>query len=115
MSIVRAYLLNEHIYKTLFWWFVCERQSIWRRRYIEKRPPPWTQDQILRTARFTNVYRELDPGTDYLIRNILETSHGDEDKIFNVMVYRLIGRLETYKRIGFQTVASFDSNRFEEV
>jgi len=99
----------------LFWWFLFERQTIWRRRWVEKKAPPWTNDPILRTARFTNVYRELDPGTDYLIRNILETSHSDQDKIFNVMVYRLIGRLETFKRIGFQSVDSFDSSKFEEV
>jgi len=82
---------------------------------LENRSPPWTEDRILRTNRFTNVYRELDPGTDYLIRPILETSHSDEDKIFNVMIYRLIGRLDTYKRIGFQTLRSFDSSRFEKV
>src|SRR5437667_689382 len=86
----------------LFWWFVCERQKIWHRRMIERKSPPWTKDVILRNVRFTNVYRELDPGTRYLRQNILELPVPDKDKIFNVMLYRLIGRTRTYSVMGFQ-------------
>lgn len=98
-----------------FWSFVCERQSIWHKRVVEKRPPPWTDDPILRENRFTNVYRECDPGTDFLIQHILETKHDDKDKIFNVMLYRLIGRKETYERIGFQNVQTFNTENFANV
>jgi hypothetical protein len=97
----------------LFWRFVYERQSIWHNRSVENRPPPWTDDPILATNRFTNVYRECDPGTKYLIDHILETSYSDEDKIFNVMVYRLIGRKDTYEDLGFQRVETFDEGKFQ--
>jgi hypothetical protein len=97
----------------LFWWFVCERQTIWHRREVERLPPPWTQDPILQTERFTNVYRELDPGTQYAIREILERQASKKDKIFNIMLYRLIGRAETHAALGFQCVSSFDARHME--
>jgi len=97
-----------------FWEFVCERQLIWHRRFVERKLPPWTDDPILKTTRFTNVYRELDPGTQYALREILETGFPIQDKIFNLMVYRLIGRVETFSVIGVQHVSSFDSSLLEK-
>jgi len=98
----------------LFWWFVCERQKVWYRRFIEKRSPPWSDDTILRDFRFTNVYRELDPGTQYVIGKILEFDAPVSDKIFNVMLYRLIGRAETHMFVGFQRLSSFDPSILEQ-
>jgi hypothetical protein len=94
----------------LFWWFVCERQTIWRKRVVERLPPPWTDDPVLQTERFTNVYRELDPGTRYAIDEILERDESPPDKIFNVMLYRLIGRKETHQSLGFQRLACFSGD-----
>lgn len=96
----------------LFWSFIAERQNIWVRRYVQKLPPPWTSDPVLRHERFTNVYRELDPGTIYAVEHILEVEAPEEDRIFNVMLYRLIGRSETHEVLGFQRVSDFDSDRF---
>lgn len=98
----------------MFWRFITERQQVWYRRVIEKRQSPWTDDEILRAYRFTNVYRELDPGTQYVIQNILEADAPRQDKIFNVMLYRLIGRLETHDYLGFQSLDDFDAEEFEE-
>lgn len=91
-----------------FWWFICERQTIWQRRVAEGQAPPWTSDPILQTQRFTNVYRELDPGTQYAIQAILERDAPLADTLFNLMLYRLIGRVETHARLGFQRAATFD-------
>lgn len=96
-----------------FWEFVCERQTVWYRRVIERRPPPWTDDPILQTERFTNVYRELDPGTQYAIREILEHHAPRPDKVFNVMLYRLIGRVETHRALGFQSLDNFNPRQVE--
>jgi len=97
----------------LFWWFVGERQAIWRKRFLERQSPPWTLDPILRTYRFTNVYRELDPGTKFAIENILERPFPAKDRIFNVMLYRLIGRSDTFVHIGFQKLSDFRQHDFE--
>ena len=92
----------------LFWTFICERQRVWHRRKLEGLPPPWTQDEILQRERFTNIYRELDPGTQYVITHVLEADAPKPDKIFNTMLYRLIGRAETHATLGFQYLATFD-------
>lgn len=91
-----------------FWRFVFERQQIWVRRHVEGLLPPWTSDEALRDYRFTNVYRELDPGTQYAIDAILESPVTKKDKVFNVMIYRLIGRLQTHQQLGLQSVDDFD-------
>ncbi len=92
----------------LFWRFIWERQEIWVRRNIGKKPQPWTDDEILRDFRFTNVYRELDRGTRYAVENILEFNAPIPDRIFNIMLYRLVGRQETHIFIGFQSLSHFD-------
>lgn len=97
----------------LFWRFVCERQWIWRRRVAQRLPPPWTDDPILRGERFTNVYRELDPGTIYVIEHVLEFDAPRPDKLFNVMIYRLVGRSDTHSALGFQSVRTFDPSNME--
>lgn len=104
--------LNEESLE-LFWQFITKRQQVWYRRVVEGQPAPWTDDEILQDYRFTNVYRELDPGTQYVIQNILEADASRRDKILNVMLYRLIGRLETHEYIGFQSLESFDATKFE--
>jgi len=99
----------------LFWRFVCERQTIWDKRCARRQPPPWTDDPVLRTERFTNVYRELDPGTHYAIAHILEVAAPKPDKVFNVMLYRLIGRAETHAAVGFQRLEAFDPTHLARV
>lgn len=97
----------------LFWRFVCERQQVWWRRFVEGRPAPWTDDPILRRERFTNIYRELDPGTQYAIERILELDAPRSDKVFNVMMYRLVGRSDTHASMGFQYLEHFDPRNME--
>jgi alpha-glutamyl/putrescinyl thymine pyrophosphorylase clade 1 len=96
----------------LFWSFIAERQQIWVRRFVQGLSPPWTTDPILKQERFTNVYRELDPGTVYAVEHILEVEAPEGDRIFNVMLYRLIGRSETHAALGFQRVDDFDPDLF---
>jgi hypothetical protein len=93
----------------LFWRFIAERQEVWYRRSALGLPGPWTDDPILRHERFTNVYRELDPGTAYAIQRILERDASRQDKLFNLMVYRLIGRADTHAVLGFQSLDGFSS------
>lgn len=87
-----------------FLWFMCERQRIWERRFVEEQPPPWTSDSVMQSYHFCNVYRELDAGTQYVIENILV--HDDpHDVLFNVVVYRLLNKPESYEVMGGYTPA----------
>jgi hypothetical protein len=66
-----------------------ERQEIWYRRFILKQPPPWTANKILAENKFTNVYRELDRASQWLIKNVLIPSPTTfEDLIFKIICYR---------------------------
>ncbi|HLC51595.1 MAG TPA: nucleotide kinase domain-containing protein [archaeon] len=42
----------------LFWKFVCERQKIWHRRFVEKLPQPWTDDKIMQADEEENSSQE---------------------------------------------------------
>ncbi len=52
--------------------FMLERHQIYLRRFVEKLPPPWTDDPILRKFKFTNIYRELDTVTIWIREHIRE-------------------------------------------
>lgn len=101
-------------YLDLFWQFITLRQTVWYKRFVLKSSQPWTKDIILQKERFTNIYRELDPGTAYAKHMILETSNSKADKIFNIMLYRLIGRSTTHEQIGFQHLLTFNPEKLEK-
>ena len=111
-----------------FWKFVHERHSIYHRRFVLGLPrSEWTQDEILKKNKFTNIYRELDPGTQFSINEIMSIdpytdpryihlADGPDlrpDIVFNVMLYRLMCSIPTYEGYGFQLVRDFDEKDFE--
>lgn len=87
--------LNEenllHLYH-----FIIRRYNIHLRKDVQHKPQPWTKDPVLREFRFTNVRREHDRETKWLIKNI--TSNSDlsyEDKLMNCILFRLFNKHET--------------------
>jgi hypothetical protein len=50
--------------------FVSERHRIWEQRQVGA-PQPWTDDPVLATRKFTNVFRLLDPGSQFVITDLL--------------------------------------------
>jgi hypothetical protein len=94
----------------LFWNFIYERQQIFKKRYIDKLPPPWTEDEILKTFKFTNVYRELDRGTlfyeDRIIQPIENSwikDYGEKvsfkELLFRTFIYRHFNDWNTWNAI----------------
>lgn len=86
-----------------FWQFVAERQNIWYKRNVLKLPAPWTDDPILARNHFTNIYRELDYGTQWYVRNI-----GDKignkyltEILWYTIVYRLLNSANTFMELGY--------------
>lgn len=49
--------------------FVSERHAIWERRQLGE-PRPWTTDPTMARYRFTNVFRVLDRGTQWPLREL---------------------------------------------
>lgn len=78
--------------------FVCERHKIWGHRQ-SGHEQPWTKDPILATKKFTNVYRVLDAGSQFLVKMM----HADadqttpEDVLLRAFIYRYTNRPEPYQ------------------
>jgi hypothetical protein len=84
-----------------FFRFIAERHLMFIRRVIYRDPPPWTQDPVLASTFTTNVYRELDRGTRYLVRHILPHANAaPADTLWNVLVYRTFNLPATYVMLG---------------
>lgn len=79
-----------------FWQFVHERQAIWHRREVGM-PKPWTDDVTLRDNFFTNVFRELDPGT-IVAKSIVDMIHRPRwERLWNLILYRRLNREDTWR------------------
>jgi hypothetical protein len=75
-------------------WYVAERQATWHRRQLGI--TPWSPDPVMSSNHFTNVYRELDPGTIYAQEQL---SQLDElrDRMWFAVAYRLVNRRSTFE------------------
>lgn len=98
----------------LFIKYIAERHSIHKKR-VNKEPAPWTDNTILSQWKFTNVFREIDPGTKYVINRIIPKFKGQPiNLVFNVIIYRIYNKIETMNAIGFQDFAHFDRQKVHE-
>lgn len=81
-----------------FFQMVFERHEIWYKRNLLRLEAPWTENEILRDYKFTNVYRELDRSSQWLIKNIILNDSIDnlEDLIFKMMIYKFYNKPETF-------------------
>lgn len=76
--------------------FITRRYTIHLRKDVLRKEPPWTKDKVLREFRFTNVRREHDRETRWLIRNIAANDRlCYEDKLLNCVLFRLYNKHET--------------------
>lgn len=89
---------SVHHFKT----FVIDRYNIHKRKDVKKLPEPWTENSILKEYKFTNVRREHDRQTRYLIDNITNNPELSlEDKIVNTFLFRAWNNWSTLRDFGF--------------
>jgi hypothetical protein len=82
-----------------YWQFAAKRQDLFMRRLIGA-PPPWTDDPVLGTHRFTNAYRATDRVSQYLIRHVLyEGKQTTEEIFFRALLFKLFNRIETWEEL----------------
>jgi len=91
----------------LFWRFIYERHNVWHKRFVLEQPKPWTNDPVIANYRFTNVYRELDKGTIFLLDEVVpvdgtEPRYSVADMIFRIMVYRTFNHIPTWELLDEQ-------------
>ncbi len=80
--------------------FIRERHAIYERR-ARGEAKPWTQDKILQTYRFCNVYRELDRVTVWIRENWRAPNAEDPDVFFAMVVARLLNLPTSLEAIGY--------------
>ena len=90
----------RHQIYDLYWYFAAERQAIFNRR-IAGMAPPWTQDPILQTFKFCNVYRAADRVSQYMIREVAYHPEPVEpaDRLFQIVAFRTFSKIETWRGV----------------
>lgn len=85
----------------MFIWYISERYQIHIKKDILNKKPPFTSDSILKEYRFTNIRREHDRETKWLIQNI---AHNDfltyRQRLLNCVLFRIYNKHESMEIIG---------------
>jgi hypothetical protein len=77
--------------------FVVDRHRVWELRQAGQ-PQHWSNDPILRRNKFTNVYRVLDYGSQFLLTELLnEPGIGPEDALGRSFLYRMSNEPKTWQ------------------
>jgi hypothetical protein len=90
----------------LFWYFLNERHMIYaKRKHGDKYP--WTKDKVLKTYKFTNLFRQLDRVTQewtrrYMHLLAMKPKMKDEDIFFWLCVFRFFNWPETYDALYYE-------------
>jgi len=79
--------------------FVRARHQVWQRRLLNI-APPWTEDPIVATRKFTNVFRILDRGSQYLYQIMRDEDY--HTALFRAFLYRYTNRPEPW--VAFEEV-----------
>ncbi len=108
------------VYNT-YWRFAAERQCVFFRR-LERRPPPWTHDPVLRAHKFTNAYRASDRVSQYLIRSVIYRSDlpsAPDEVVFRILLFKLFNKIETWEllenELGRLTHVEYSFKRYDHV
>lgn len=90
---------REKIYD-YYWYFASERQAAFERR-VAGDPSPWTDDAILQTFKFCNVYRAADRVSQYMIREVCYHAESctPEDRLFQIVAFRTFSKIETWRSV----------------
>jgi hypothetical protein len=99
--------------------YIFERHRIYKRKEIEKLPRPWTDDEIFQKYRFTNVRRELDRESVWLIENI--SKHPEmslEEKLLYTILFRVWNKSETFEKLHLPhslSILDFGEDEIDEM
>ena len=91
--------------------FSTERMKIWEKKYTNQQQP-YTEDKILQTYRFCNIYRELDKQTIQIHTILKDLRDNFPLWLLNTAYLRFVCKPETVTKTG---LLSFDKTRNEKV
>jgi hypothetical protein len=79
--------------------FAHARHQVWEARQLGLPQDSWTPDAILKTRKFTNTFRILDPGTQFVITDLLDPWLEDADQFARLFLYRHTGNPEAWRAL----------------
>lgn len=95
----------------LFHHYFTERYLIYKRKEIDKLPAPWTDDKVLKKFKFTNIRRETDRNSRWLIDNIINNEFINYyEKIYRCILFRLYNNIDTAELLGLGDPMFFAGN-----
>lgn len=104
----------------LYWQFASRRQAAFERR-LNGQPAPWSDDPILQTYKFCNVFRAADRVSQYLIREVCyhDEPCSPEDRLFQIVAFRTFSHIPTWQSLRrylghYPTIADLRSTRFSQ-
>lgn len=104
----------------LYWKFAHERQIAFEAR-VAGLAAPWSNDTIIQTYKFCNVYRAADRVSQYMIRHVCYNEYPDtpSDRLFQIIAFRIFSNIETWDSIIKQlgrppAIADVIDGSFEE-
>lgn len=110
--------LRQKIFDT-YWYFAKERQAVFFKR-LAASPSPWTEDPILLTYKFCNVYRASDRASQFLIKDVIYSEKASpEDTLFKILLFKLFNKIATWqyleKELGSITLAGFNLKLYDQL
>ena len=78
-----------------FFWWIAERHRIFEKRRRGLSRDWWTEDEILRTYRFTNPYRENDRTTVWFRENIRDPLKDNNKVLMATVIFRWFNLIQT--------------------
>jgi len=102
-----------------YWKFAAERQRVFFSR-IRQSPPPWTDDSILQTYKFTNSYRASDRVSQFLIREVIFGQPSrPADQLFRILLFKTFNKIETWRlleqELGVLNVDDFSVEAYDAI
>jgi hypothetical protein len=81
----------------LYWQFASKRQAAFENR-LAGALEPWSDDRILQTYKFCNVYRAADRVSQYMIRSVAYLSDAGSlaDRVFQIVAFRTFSNIATW-------------------
>jgi len=78
--------------------FVAERHRVWEARQADQ-CQPWTADPVVGGRKFTNVFRVLDPGSQFVLTDLWEPDLEPRDFLARVFLYRYTNLPDTWRSV----------------
>lgn len=104
-----------------YWKFAALRQEAFFKR-IEGKSYPWSNDAIINSYRFTNVYRASDRVSQYLIKHVIYNDalpNSPKEILFRILLFKLFNKIETWElllsKFGHLTFEEYDFKHYDKI